>query len=153
MRERRLAYFVIRRFADSFLYQYECVELVDICDLLATYPINPKKFFLIGFSQGSMMSMSFLLARPQRIVGVIAQSGYIPQQSGLVVDEAGVKGKPIIMTHGFEDSSMPLEWSHQSRDFLLTQGVDLEYHNFHMDHTITEESLGAIRGWLDKRLK
>jgi predicted esterase len=48
---------------------------------------------------------------------------------------------------------MPLEWSHQSRDFLLTQGVDLEYHNFHMDHTITEESLGAIRGWLDKRLK
>lgn len=56
----------------------------------------------MGFSQGSMMSMSFLLTRHQRIAGVIAQSGYIPQQSGLVVDEAGVKGKPIIMTHGFE---------------------------------------------------
>lgn len=68
------------------------------------------------------------------------------------MDEAGVKGKPIIMTHGYEDSRMPLEWSHQSRDFLLCYGVNLEYHNFHMDHTITEESLGAIKEWLDKQL-
>jgi predicted esterase len=63
-----------------------------------------------------------------------------------------VKGKPIIMTHGFEDSSMPLEWSLRSRDFILRYGVDLEYRNFHMDHTITAESLGTIRGWLDKQL-
>ena len=123
-----------------------------ISELLATYPIDPQKFFLMGFSQGSMMSMSFLLTRPQRIAGVIAQSGYIPLQSGLVVDEAGVKGKPIVMTHGFEDSSMPLEWSHQSRDFLLGLGVDLTYHNFHMGHTITTESLGVIKEWLDKQL-
>jgi len=131
------------------------LERIDnfISEMLATYPIDPQKFFLMGFSQGSMISMSFLLTRPQRIAGIIAQSGYIPLQSGLVVDEAGVKGKPIIMTHGFEDSSMPLEWSHQSRDFLLTRGVDLEYHNFHMDHTITEESLVVIKEWLDKRLK
>ena len=130
------------------------LERIDnfISELLATYPIDPQKFFLMGFSQGSMMSMSFLLTRPQRIAGVIAQSGYIPQQSGLVVDEAGVKGKPIIMTHGFEDSSMPLEWSLRSRDFILRYGVDLEYRNFHMDHTISAESLGTIRGWLDKQL-
>ena len=99
-----------------------------------------------------MISMSFLLTRPRRIAGIIAQSGYIPLESGLTVDEAGVKGKPIIMTHGYEDSSMPLEWSHQSRDFLLKQGVDLEYRNFHMDHTITAESLGVIKEWLDKQM-
>ncbi len=97
--------------------------------------------------------MSFLLTRPQRIAGVIAQSGYIPLQSGLVVDEAGVKGKPIIMTHGYEDSRMPLEWSLQSRDFLLRYGVDMEYHNFHMEHTITAESRGAVKVWLEKQLE
>ena len=66
--------------------------------------------------------------------------------------EPGVQGKPIIMTHGFEDSNMPLEWSHQSRDFLLSLGVDLSYHNFHMNHTITAESLGVIKEWLAKQL-
>jgi len=131
------------------------LERIDnfISELLQAYPIDPQKLFLMGFSQGSMMSMSFLLTRPQRIAGVISQSGYVPMQSGLQVDEEGVKGKSIIMTHGYEDSSMPLEWSHQSRDFLLRYRVDVDYHNFHMDHTITTESLGAIRGWLDKRLK
>lgn len=130
------------------------LERIDnfISELLQAYPIDPQKLFLMGFSQGSMMSMSFLLTRPQRIKGVIAQSGYVPLQSGLQVDEAGVKGKPIVMTHGYEDASMPLEWSHQSRDFLLKYGVDVEYHNFHMGHTITAESLAAVRAWLDKRM-
>ncbi|GAB4418649.1 MAG: alpha/beta fold hydrolase [Anaerolineales bacterium] len=123
-----------------------------ISELLQAYPIDPQKLFLMGFSQGSMISMSFLLTRPQCIAGVIAQSGYVPMQSRLQVDEAGVKGKPVVMTHGYEDSSMPLGWSHQSRDFLLHYGVDVEYHNFHMGHTITTESLETARNWLEKRL-
>ena len=123
-----------------------------ITELLTAYPIDPTKIFLMGFSQGSMISMSFLLTRPKHIKGVIAQSGYIPMKAELSVDEDGIKGKPVIMTHGLEDSSMPLEWCHRSRDFLMRYGVDLEYHNFHMDHTITEESLGVIRNWLEKQL-
>ncbi len=123
-----------------------------VSELLEAYPIDPQQLFLMGFSQGSMISMSFLLTRPHRIKGVIAQSGYVPMQSGLQVNEAGVKGKPVVMTHGYEDSSMPLEWSHQSRDFLLRYGVDVDYHNFHMDHTITTESLAVVRAWLDRQI-
>jgi phospholipase/carboxylesterase len=123
-----------------------------ISEMLDTYPIDPQKLFLMGFSQGSMISMSFLLTRPHRIAGVIAQSGYVPMQSGLHVDEAGVKGKPVVMTHGFEDASLPLEWSHQSRDFLRGYGMNVEYHTFHMNHTITAESLAAVRAWLDRQL-
>ncbi|CAG0986011.1 hypothetical protein ANAEL_02025 [Anaerolineales bacterium] len=42
------------------------LERIDnfISELLATYPIDPQKLFLMGFSQGSMISMSFLLTRP-----------------------------------------------------------------------------------------
>ena len=135
-------------------YLKTALEKIDtfITELLSAYPIDPQKIFMLGFSQGSMISMSFLLTRPKRIKGVIAQSGYVPMEAELGVDEDGVKGMPVIMTHGLEDSSMPLEWSHRSRDFLLRYGVDVEYHNFHMDHTITEESLGAIRNWLEKHL-
>lgn len=130
------------------------LERIDrfLSELLVVYPIDPQKLFLMGFSQGSMISMSFLLTRPHRISGVIAQSGYVPMQSSLRVDEAGVKGKPVVMTHGYEDSSMPLEWSHQSRDFLQRYGVNVEYHNFHMNHTITAASLAAVRVWLERQL-
>jgi phospholipase/carboxylesterase len=123
-----------------------------ITELMNTYPIDPKRFFLMGFSQGSMISMSYLLTHPQRVAGVIAQSGYIPLENRFLINDVEVTGKPVIMTHGFEDSRMPLEWSLQTRDLLLHYGVDLEYHNFHMDHTITAESLQMIRGWLDRRI-
>jgi len=63
--------------------------------------------------------------------------------------EPGVKAKSIIMTHGFEDSSMPLEWSHQSLHPALRRR--LECRNFHMDHTISAESLGTIKDWLAKQ--
>ncbi len=130
------------------------LERIDlfVTELSKTYPIDPKKFFLLGFSQGSMISMSYLLTHPSRLTGVIAQSGYLPLESGLPVDKLGVNGKPIIMTHGYQDSRMPLEWSIQTRDFLISKGVDLEYHNFHMDHEITSESLGVIEKWLKKQI-
>jgi len=123
-----------------------------IGELLENYPIDPKKVFLMGFSQGSMISMSFLLTHPDRIAGVMAQSGYVPMQSNLAINLAAIKGKQVVMTHGFEDASMPLDWSHQSHDYLLNHGLDVEYYNFHMGHTITAESLAAVRKWLEKQL-
>jgi len=76
----------------------------------------------------------------------------VPMQSNLAINLAGIKGKPVVMTHGFEDASMPLDWSQQSRDYLMNHGLDVEYHNFHMGHTITAESLAAVRKWLEKQL-
>ena len=133
----------------------EALERIDhfISELLSTYPIDPQYLFLMGFSQGSMISMAYLLRYPERIQGVIAQSGYIPAASGLQVDENNARGKSVIMTHGLEDTRMPLAWSHQSRDLLLSYGVDVEYHNFHMDHAITAESLAAIKLWMDRQLR
>jgi phospholipase/carboxylesterase len=124
-----------------------------ITEILSVYPIDPDRLFLLGFSQGSMISMAYLLKYPQRIRGVIAQSGYLPVESILHMDEENLRGKPVIMTHGLEDSRMPLAWSQQSRDFLLRHGVDVAYHNFHMDHTITDESLAAIQNWLAIQLR
>jgi phospholipase/carboxylesterase len=108
--------------------------------------------FLLGFSQGSVVSVSYALTKPQRIAGVIAQSGYIPLESGLQIDEAGIKNKPFILTHGIQDSLIPVEWDRRSRDTLHALGANLEYHEFNMGHHVTEESLKVIATWLEKQL-
>jgi phospholipase/carboxylesterase len=130
------------------------LEKIDafITELLATYPIDPQRLFLMGFSQGTMMSLSYLLTRPKRVAGVIAQSGYIPTEAGLKVAVDQLKGKPVVMTHGLEDSRMPLAWARQSRDLLESYGVNVSYHEFHMDHEITGESLAAVYEWLGEQL-
>ena len=124
-----------------------------IDEILAAYPVDPKKLYLLGFSQGSIVSMSYALTRPGRVAGVIAQSGYIPHDSGLKIDEAGVADKPFIVTHGIQDPMLPVDWARRSRDTLQKLKTKLEYHEFNMGHNISAESIGVISTWLKNQMK
>jgi phospholipase/carboxylesterase len=124
-----------------------------IDEIIANYPVDKTKLYLLGFSQGSIVSMSYALTSPQRVAGVIAQSGYIPHESGLQIDEAGIKHKPFILTHGIEDPMLPVDWARRSRDTLQKLDVDLEYHEFNMGHNISADSLAVINTWLENQLK
>jgi|SRR5688572_10414254 len=121
-------------------------------EILTTYPIDPQKLFLLGFSQGSILSMCYTLIKPARIAGVIAQSGYIPNGMDLETDEVGVKGKPFLLTHGDQDTLIPVDWGRASRDRLKGLGADVEYHEFQIGHNVSMESLTAIAQWLKRYL-
>ena len=124
-----------------------------IDEVIANYPVDKNKLYLLGFSQGSIVSMSYMLTRPIRPAGVIAQSGYIPHESGLQIDEANIKGRPFILTHGIQDAMLPVDWARRSRDMLQKLEADLEYYEFNMGHQVAEESIAVINSWLEKQLK
>ena len=123
-----------------------------IDEILTTCPVDPQKLFLLGFSQGSLLSMCYTLSRSSRIAGFIAQSGYIPNGPDLEINEATVKDKPFILTHGEQDTMIPIDWARASRDQLQKLGVDLDYHGFQMGHSVSMESLAVISTWLKKHL-
>jgi phospholipase/carboxylesterase len=131
------------------------LETIDrfIDEIIETYPIQTDKLYLLGFSQGSIVSLSYALTKPQRVAGVIAQSGYFPHEAGLAIDEVGVRNKPFLLTHGIQDPMLPVDWARRSRDTLQALGVDLEYHEFNMGHQVTAESLDVISAWLEKQLE
>ena len=124
-----------------------------IDEAIANYLVDKNQLYLLGFSQGSIMSMSYALTKPQRVAGVIAQSGYIPHESGLQIDEAGIKNKPFILTHGIQDPMLPVDWARRSRDTLQKLGTNLEYHEFNMGHNVSEESLAVINTWLERQIQ
>jgi phospholipase/carboxylesterase len=129
------------------------LETIDhfIDEILSAYPVDPQKLFLLGFSQGSLLSLCYTLSHPSRIAGVIAQSGYIPNGVDLEINEADVKGKPFILTHGEQDTLIPVDWARASRDRLQKLEVDLSYYEFQMGHSVSMESLSAISTWLKKQ--
>jgi phospholipase/carboxylesterase len=133
---------------------FSAIETIDhfVEEILATYPIDPQKLFLLGFSQGSLLSMCYTLTHPSRVAGVIAQSGYIPNGVELEINEANVKGKPFLLTHGEQDTLIPVEWGRASREHLQKLGVDLSYHEFQMGHSVSMESLEVINQWLKKQI-
>jgi phospholipase/carboxylesterase len=133
---------------------FSAIELIDrfVDEILAAYPIDPGRFFLLGFSQGSLLSMCYSLTHPARVAGVIAQSGYIPNGVELEIDEAGVKGKPFLLTHGEQDTLIPVDWGRASHGRLRGLGADVEYHEFPMGHNVSMESLAVMHKWLEKYL-
>lgn len=130
------------------------IETIDhfIEELIDSYPVDAEKLYLLGFSQGTVVSLSYALTKPARVAGVIAQSGYVPHESGLQIDEEGVKDKPVIVTHGIQDQLLPVDWARRSRDTLVQLGANVEYHEFKMGHQITAESLESVSAWLEKQL-
>lgn len=130
------------------------LEAIDqfISEILSAYSVDPQKLFLLGFSQGSLLSMCYALSQPSRIAGVIAQSGYIPNGVDLNIDEAQIKGKPFLLTHGAHDTLIPVEWARASRDRLQKLEVDLTYQEFQIGHSVSMESLSVIETWLRKQL-
>ena len=133
---------------------FSAIETVDrfLDEILDAYPIDPRRLFLLGFSQGSLLSMCFALTHPSRVAGVIAQSGYLPVGVDLEINEEELKGKPFLLAHGEQDTMIPVEWGRLSRDRLETLGVDLTYHEFSMGHTVSMESLEVIAAWLGEQL-
>lgn len=130
------------------------LETIDhfIDEILSTYPIDPQKLFLLGFSQGSLLSMCYALEHPSRVAGVIAQSGYIPRSLNLEINEIDLKNKPFILTHGEQDTMIPIDWARTSRDFLQHLGIYLSYYEFQIGHNVSMDSLEFISTWLEKQL-
>jgi len=127
-----------------------------LAEAVQAYPIDPKRLYLLGFSQGGMMAYAFTLTQPARVAGVAAHSSYIPLtalQALRPVDEAGLRGKPFIILHGKQDPMIPLAWAQQARDTLTRLGADLAYYEFPMAHNVSDRSLAALDAWLDKQLE
>lgn len=79
-------------------------------DISREYPVNPAKLFLCGFSMGTIMSYAIALTHTDRITGVIANSGYVPEQAGLTFDWQNLRKKPFFISHGLYDPVIPVSF-------------------------------------------
>lgn len=123
------------------------------------YPIDESKLFLLGFSMGTVMGFLQLLSNPDKITGLVANSGFAIPENWLDSQKAGIKyslnklnKNKIFMAHGEYDSVIPVDFSRQTKEFLSALNVDLTYKEYPMDHQICDESLEDIVSWLAKNI-
>jgi phospholipase/carboxylesterase len=122
-------------------------------ELVETYGADVRRVYLMGFSQGAMMSLALTLTRPEKVAGVVAMSGRLPRQVlELAPDRDALTGKPILVTHGLYDPVLPVENGRAARDYLAGLPVKLTYREYPMRHEVSAESLRDVAGWLTKSL-
>ena len=123
-----------------------------IDEAVAAYACDPKQVYLMGFSQGSIMSYGLMLSVPKKIAGVVAQSGRLLPEVRPEKIPDGLEGFPIMVTHGVNDNVIPIDYARDAKAYLETLPVNLIYREYPMAHTISEESLRDVIDWLSVQL-
>ncbi len=129
-------------------------ELTNLIDhLLTTLAIPSERLFIMGFSQGCLMTLDQGLRANRRFAGLIGISGFL---SGLDDYPAAfgsvVKQQHLLWTHGLHDGVLPIDATRRVKDRLLAMGVPLDWREYAKAHTLDpQRELGDLRSFLLRR--
>lgn len=122
-------------------------------EAVAAYDIHPAQVYLMGFSQGAIMSASLALTEPEKFAGAVLMSGRIlPEVHDQFASAQRLARLPILLIHGTQDATLPIPYGRASRDLLTRLDVQLQYHEFQMGHQVSAASLSVVQAWLADRL-
>ena len=110
-------------------------------EALDSYPVDRSRVYLLGFSMGTVMSYALSLTRPELFRGVIANSGYVPEGTQLVLRWRDLGNLPYFIAHGTEDPVIPVDFARRARRLFGESNATVTYREYPMGHQISQESL------------
>ncbi|MCL5995910.1 MAG: phospholipase, partial [Chloroflexi bacterium] len=120
-----------------------------IREAVEAYGADAARVYLMGFSQGAIMSLSVMLTEPELLAGVVAMSGMLPREvQPMVAAPERLKDFPVLVVHGVDDGVLPIQEGRALRQYLSQVPVRLDYREYPMRHQISDESLDDVCGWL-----
>ena len=118
---------------------------------LKRFNLTHDKLFLVGFSQGAMMSIYQGLIMPQKPAGIISFSGRV-----ILPEMVGAKtiSKPeVCLIHGKQDSVLPFEHFIEAKKIFEDQNIVHEAHSFeHLDHSIDIHGVRVAQNFIKKTI-
>ena len=119
--------------------------------VMESHGINEDKIALVGFSQGTMMSLQTAPRREKQLAGVVGFSGALLGEAAFAAE---LKSRPpVALVHGTADPVVPIEASRLAKGTLEANGIDVSLtERPNLQHGIDEEGLGIAITFLGKHL-
>jgi phospholipase/carboxylesterase len=125
-------------------------ELLDawLSETIAAEGLGDGATALIGFSQGTMMSLHVALRRPDPFAAVVGFSGRLAEPP-----EEALSAPPVLLVHGDQDEVIPIDALAEARNGLAALGVPVEWHvSRGVGHGIAPDGLRLCAQFLRDRL-
>ncbi|WP_134679401.1 alpha/beta hydrolase [Paracoccus ravus] len=118
--------------------------------VLAAEGLSPSRLALVGFSQGTMMSLEVAPRRSEKIAGVVGFSGRLLDPDALARD---VRSRPpVLLAHGDQDPVVPFESMGLASEGLTRAGFDVRTHVMRgTPHGISPDGLTVALQFLRER--
>ena len=124
---------------------------------LTRHSLPPERLALVGFSQGTMMSLHVGLRRKVKPAAIVGYSGMLTNAEGL--EPYARDAPPILLVHGDADQMIPAQFLFSSASALGRAGAAVQWHlSPQVGHSIDEHGLAlggtflamAFRGLLKR---
>lgn len=106
---------------------------------------------LSGFSQGAVIALVIAVLEAQKLRGVVAMSGYVPDI--LSSSLSALQGTAILMAHGKQDEVVPYQLGKTGAERMLGAGVNVAWHSYEMPHAICQQEILDMGVWLNGLLE
>ena len=133
----------------------ESLKLLDefIEGIKDKYRPDPSRFFLMGFSQGTILSMAYAINHPENVNNVIALSGYLNAELiNQPIDKSKLKNLDFFVSHGTMDQVIPVDWARKTGPELEGLGIQYEYNEYPAGHGVAPQNFYDFKAWLENRL-
>ncbi|WP_026567419.1 alpha/beta hydrolase [Bacillus sp. UNC41MFS5] len=117
------------------------------------YPLDESQLFLLGFSQGAILSMTLGLTLGSRIKGIIALSGYIPAFVKEEYEIHSVDNLSLFISHGEMDQVLPFDWGLANNEYFSGLGANVTFKTYQEGHTISLDNHRDFMNWLMEKVE
>lgn len=119
--------------------------------VMEIHGIGEDKIALVGFSQGTMMSLQTAPRREKQLAGLVGFSGALLGEAAFAAE---LKSRPpVALVHGTADPVVPIEASRLAKGTLEANGIEVTLtERPNLQHGIDEEGLGIAITFLGKYL-
>ena len=129
-------------------HRTKILHCIEICT--EELGLEPKRIYLVGFSQGASISIFCGLTHPELFHGIVSLCGVIrPNGFSKEINKDKVRDLNLFMANGTEDELIPIELGRRSKTYLESTGVKPVYREYPAGHTISTECLQEMLQWLD----
>lgn len=116
--------------------------------------LESNPLWLMGFSQGAILSYGLALSHPDKFQRIMALSGYVLKE---IVPEqyrpADLQHFDFFVSHGREDEVIPITAARMTVDFLEKLQIKHRYQEYKSGHGINPENLRDLQQWFQRGFK
>ena len=141
------------KFSDLDEARKSITKIAEFIDYVkTTYKTDSNNTFLLGFSQGAILSYALSLNYPNKVNHVIALSGYINEElTPKPVSDLNI-ATDYYISHGTVDQVLPVDWARKAPIYLSENNLQNVYSEYPVGHGVAPQNFYSFKSWIEERL-
>ncbi|UNK18336.1 dienelactone hydrolase family protein [Paenibacillus sp. N3/727] len=114
------------------------------------YPVDVSRRYVLGFSQGAILSMTLALTMGDQLKGIVALNGYVPDFVKKEYLLQSVRDVSVFLSHGELDPIFPISIGHETAAYFQPRTPHLTFNTYPAAHGVSEENQRDFVRWIER---